>query len=144
VKDLPHVYKVEAHSAPEGRVSLSSAGVPALESSAPAEFGGPGDRWSPEGLLVAAVLDCLSLSFRAIAAASSLAWSELQLGAEGTLDRVDKAMRFSSIRVNCQLRVPRGTNIERAQRLLQRAEASCPISNSLATPVHLDVTVVEV
>jgi organic hydroperoxide reductase OsmC/OhrA len=125
-------------------VSLSSAGVPALESSAPVEFGGPGDRWSPEGLLVAAVLDCLSLSFRAIAGASSLAWNELQLGAEATLDRVDKVMRFSEIRVDCQLRVPRGTNVERAERLLQRAEASCPISNSLKTPVHLDVTVVEV
>jgi organic hydroperoxide reductase OsmC/OhrA len=124
-------------------VSLSSAGVPALESSAPAEFGGPGDRWSPEGLLVAAVLDCLSLSFRAIAAASSVAWTELSLGAEATLDRVDKVMQFSSIRVDCQLRVPPGSNVERAQRLLQRAEASCPISNSLKTPVHLDVTVVE-
>jgi organic hydroperoxide reductase OsmC/OhrA len=108
------------------------------------EFGGPGDRWSPEGLLVSAVLDCISLTFRAMAAGSALAWNELSLGAEATLDKVDRVMQFSEIRVDCQLRVPRGSNIERAERLLQRAEASCPISNSLKTPVHLDVTVVEV
>ena len=143
MKELPHVYRIDARSEPAGRVVLSSAGVPDLESSPPAEFGGPGDRWSPEGLLVAALLDCVSLTFRASAAASSLRFTELRCGAEATLDREDGALRFTEIRVRMELSIPAGERVDRAERLLQRAERSCPVSNSLSTPVHLEISVKE-
>jgi organic hydroperoxide reductase OsmC/OhrA len=141
--ELPHVYRVAARSGPDGRVKLSSQGSPELESSPPIEFGGPGDRWSPEGLLIAAVVDCLSLSFRAIAAASSFRFSELRCSAEATLDRVDGGMRFTEIVVRAELEIPSGERVDKAERLLQRAERSCPVSSSLATPVRLEVKVSE-
>jgi len=144
MKELPHVYRVDARSGAEGRVVLSCAGVPDLESSPPVEFDGPGDRWSPEGLLIAAVLDCLALSFRASASASSLHFEELRCQAQARLERHDGALRFTDISVQAELRIPKGERTDRAERLLRRAERSCPISNSLATPVHLYVSVMEV
>jgi len=139
--EFPHVYGVESSCGPSGRVALAASGVAILESDAPTQFGGPGDRWSPEGLLLAALIDCLSLSFRASASASKLAWTDLRCSAEGTLDRVEGVMRFTAIRVRARLRVPQGEKPDRAQRLLERAKKNCPVSNSLALEVQVESSV---
>jgi organic hydroperoxide reductase OsmC/OhrA len=141
--EFPHVYAVESSCGPSGRVALASPGVPALESDAPRQFAGPGDRWSPEGLLLGALIDCLSLSFRASASASKLPWLELRCKASGTLDRVDGALRFTAIRVQARLRIPAGDKPDRAQRLLERAKRNCPVSNSLALEVEVEASVEE-
>ena len=93
MQDLPHTYSVSAASTPEGDIALAAAGLPAIASAAPTEFGGPGNRWSPETLLVAAVADCFTLSFRAVAAASKLAWVSLDVSASGTLDKVERRLK---------------------------------------------------
>lgn len=141
MQDLPHVYSASAASTPEGEVALASPGLPGIASQAPVEFGGPGGRWSPETLLVAAVADCFVLSFRAVAAASKLAWSSLDVSATGTLDKVERATRFTKIDVRAALRVPAGVDAARARRLLERAEQICFISNSLVCPRHLEASV---
>jgi hypothetical protein len=45
---FPHKYEVAARATPVDQVQIESAGLAALESAPPIEFGGPGDRWSPE------------------------------------------------------------------------------------------------
>jgi organic hydroperoxide reductase OsmC/OhrA len=141
MQDFPHHYSVAAGAQAEGPVVLSSEGLPDLASAAPQQFGGPGDRWSPETLLVAAVADCFILSFRAIARASKLAWTSLECRVEGTLDRVDRAMQFTAFRVHASLRVAPGVSEEQARRILEKAERSCLISNSLKAPSHLEAEV---
>jgi len=61
---LPHRYRVSAEGSAERLVKLASAGLDSIASAAPAEFGGAGDQWSPETLLITAVADCFVLSFR--------------------------------------------------------------------------------
>jgi organic hydroperoxide reductase OsmC/OhrA len=141
MQDLPHHYSASAAAKPEGEVALGSPGLAGLASAAPVEFGGPGGRWSPETLLVAAVADCFVLSFRSVASASKLAWTSLDATATGTLDKVEKATRFTKIEVRAVLSVPAGVDAARAQRLLERAEQICFISNSLACPRHLEASV---
>ena len=135
---LPHHYAVASAARPEGRVTLASAGLAPLESDSPAQFGGPGDRWSPETLLVGAAADCFVLTFRAVARASSLPWSELRCEAEGVLDRVERTTRFTAIRLRAELRIPAGGDEEKALRLLEKAERGCLISSSLVCPVELE------
>ncbi len=141
MQDFPHRYSVAAVAKAEGEVALDSDGLPALSSAPPAEFGGPGDRWSPETLLVAAVADCFLLTFRAIARASKLSWISLQCDVEGTLDRVERVTQFTRFLVRASLRVPAGTDEEQAKRLLERAEQSCLITNSLKGSSHLEAKV---
>lgn len=142
MQELPHHYRVAATAQPEGDVDLSSDGVASIPSAAPPEFGGPGDRWSPETLLVAAVADCFILSFKAIARASRLPWTSLSCDVSGTLERIDGTMKFTEFRVSATLEVPTDTNEQKAQRILEKAEASCLVSNSLTATRHLDATVV--
>lgn len=137
MKDFPHHYPVTAETAAEGPVALSSPNVDDLESAPPAEFGGPGDRWSPETLFVAAVADCFLLTFRAIARGSKLPWTKLRCQAEGVLDKTEGGTRFTGVELRAELTVPAGTDEDRCKRLLEKAEKGCLVSRSLACPVQL-------
>jgi peroxiredoxin-like protein len=141
VQDLPHQYSVTAIANAEGEVDLEGEHLPSLVSAPPAEFGGPGDRWSPETLLIAAVADCFVLTFRAIARASKLPWVSLECEVEGTLDRVERLTQFTEFRARALLQIPPDTDEERAQRLLARAEQTCLITNSLKGASRLSATI---
>lgn len=141
MKDLPHHYSVEASAALEGPVQLASSGLENLATAPPAEFGGPGDHWSPETLLVASVADCFVLTFRAIARASSLAWTDLRCEAVGELDRIERITRFTGVTIRAVLSLPGDGDASKAKRLLEKAEKTCLITNSLACPVTLEASV---
>jgi peroxiredoxin-like protein len=142
MQDLPHHYQVFANAEVDGNIALKADDLPQLISAPPAEFGGPGDQWSPEHLLVASVADCFILTFRAVARASKLEWSEIESSAVGTLDRVDRVTRFTSFTVSATLTVPAGTDIDKARRLLEKSEAACLITNSLSAETHLEADVI--
>ena len=142
MQDLPHHYLVNAEAEAEGNIALKSDNMPQLISAPPAEFGGPGDQWSPEHLLVASVADCFILTFRAIARASKLEWDSLEASADGVLDRVERVTQFTSVTVKATLTVPAGTNEEKAHRLLQKAEDACLITNSMTAETHLEAAII--
>jgi organic hydroperoxide reductase OsmC/OhrA len=142
MQDLPHLYQVSAHALPGEHVAVRANDLPELTTDAPAEFGGPGDRWSPETLLAGAIADCFVLTFRAVSRASKLEWSELDCSVEATLDRPeDKVTRFTKIRVMATLKVPADVDPAKADRLLHKAEQGCLITNSLTAETALETTV---
>ena len=142
MREFPHHYAAVATGGPDGDIQLDSGRLAALRSAAPAEFDGPGDRWSPETLMTAAVADCFVLTFRGIARFSQLPWLALRCEASGTLDRVDRVTQFTAFSLRASLRVPAGTNVDQARRLLARAEEGCLISRSLKAHVQLVADVV--
>jgi organic hydroperoxide reductase OsmC/OhrA len=131
------LYGLERSGSGTGDVELKADGLPTLRSVSPIQFDGPGDRWSPETLLVAAVGDCLILTFRAVARASGFAWTSLECDVTGTLDRIERTTRFVAFEVRARLHVPSGTDPDRARQVLEKAERSCLISNSLSGTIHL-------
>jgi organic hydroperoxide reductase OsmC/OhrA len=142
VQDLPHRYAATASAESQTNIRVDSPGLQQLEVAGPAEFGGPGDLWSPETQLVASVAGCFILSFRAIARASNMEWHSLQCEVVGELDKVERVTRFTRFHVRARLEVPTGIREDRPQRLLEKAERSCLITNSLKAPTHLDTEIV--
>lgn len=140
MEPFPHHYPVQASAGPSGSVTLAAPGLPPLSSSAPREFGGPGDEWSPESLLCAAVADCFTLTFRAIAQASKLEWKRLELDVEGTVDRVEGGPRFTALTLRARLSAP-GADEARARRLLEKAEQGCLVTRSLAVAPTLEAQI---
>lgn len=140
--NFPHHYQVNAKCSSSGPVILSADELSNLESAAPKQFGGPGNLWSPEDLITAAVADCFVLSFRAIAAASKFEFQDLDVKVSGTLDRVERIMSFTQFDITATLTVASGVDPERAQRLLEKSEQACLITNSLKSAVHLTAQVV--
>jgi organic hydroperoxide reductase OsmC/OhrA len=140
---FPHHYSVVAKADTQGDVALEGERLPSIPSAPPTEFGGPGDRWSPETLFVAAVADCFVLTFRGIAGLSRFAWVSLECNVAGTVDRIDRVTQFTALDVRARLRVPPGTNEDQARRLLTKAEETCLVTNSLKVRPHLE-SVVEI
>ena len=138
---LPHRYCVKGAARLSGDVELIADRLATLRSASPAEFDGPGDRWSPETLLVGAVADCFILTFRAIAKASRLSWISLDCDVTGTLDRIDRVTQFTAFDMTAHLVVPSGVDGDAARHALEKAERNCLISNSLKASTALAATV---
>ena len=141
MKPYPHHYNVSGAMRGLEPVRLASPGLPELETAPPLEFDGPGDRWSPETLLIGAVVDCFLLTFRAVARASKYEGTGVRAEAEGVLDRVEGVTRFTGIRLRATLDAPAGADAAAGERLLAKAEKSCLIANSLRCPVQLEASV---
>ena len=95
MRAFPHRYMISAIAGPDGEVALTGQRLPRLGSLPPVEFDGPGDRWSPETLVAAAVADCFVLTFRGIAKAARLPWLPMTCEATGTVDRGEHVTRFT-------------------------------------------------
>lgn len=144
MQPFPHRYEVAAEGTPTGEITLGGGRLPTLKSAPPAEFGGPGDRWSPETLVAAAVADCFVLTFRALASMAQLSWASLSCEAVGTVDRIDRVTRFTDVTVRARLEIPDGTDADKAHRVLEKAEQTCLVGNSLKATVHLEAQVLTV
>ncbi len=142
MQDLPHHYHVNASAEVDGNVTLKADDLPQLVTASPAEFGGPGDQWSPETLLVGAIADCFILTFRAIARASKLEWTRLECSAEGVLERVERVTRFTTVTVRASLTVPADTDRDKAERLLEKSEEVCLITRSMLAESHLEAEII--
>jgi len=141
MKNFPHEYAITAAGSPDGDLELRADQLPVLHSAPSPEFGGPGDRWSPETLLVAAVADCFVLTFRGVARALELPWISLHCEASGSLDRVERVPQFTRFRLRAHLSVVEGTSHELARRALEKAEHGCLITNSLKGTTELESAV---
>ena len=141
MQELPHQYIATATAGAAGALSAQVEDVVELGMAAPANFGGPGDLSSPEDLQVMAIASCLILSFRAVARASKLEWDNLQVETNGTLDKVDRGMEFTEFHTRATLTLPAGTSREKATRVLEKADKTCLITNSLKAEDHLEITI---
>jgi organic hydroperoxide reductase OsmC/OhrA len=137
----PHVYDVIASGEPAGIVHLESPGLETLLTAPPRQFDGPGDRWSPETLLVAAIADCFVLTFRGVSRAARLAWTRLECRVSGRLERCEGMLRFCEFTTHATLTVPPDVNQDAARRLLEQAEHRCLIANSLSGRRQLEISI---
>lgn len=139
---FPHHYRTVASCEPATLITIESEGKPSLVTGPPKEFGGTGNEWSPEDLLVAAVADCYILSFKAIAQASRFDWVSLSCDAVGTLDKEEHFPQFTGFKLSVKLVVGADADLKKADRLLHKAEAICLITNSLKASSVLEVSIV--
>ncbi len=141
MQPYPHTYTASASAAPEGDVPLASPELPTLNTAPPKEFGGSGNRWSPETLLVGSIADCFVLTFRAVSRAARFEWRTLECSVQGVLDRVNGTTSFTRYVIRATLAVPAVSDEAAARRLLEKAEHGCLISNSLNGARTLEVTI---
>jgi len=141
MQDYPHLYIATAKGRSEGIIDTGSPGLENIQAMPPAEFGGPGDKWSPETLLVAAVANCFILTFRAVARGSRLEWNSLDVEVEGVLNRVEHVTRFTEFHIKVKLRLPPGADWHKAHRAAEKSEKVCLVTNSLNGDKLLEVDI---
>jgi organic hydroperoxide reductase OsmC/OhrA len=135
---LPHHYRLHLTSEPNGYATLAAPGLPDLRSAPPLAYDGPGDAWSPEHLLVAAVEACFLFTFRAVAKHAGIDCTMSDLSGEGVVSRQDGIVRFTEIVLHPKLALPPGLDMDRVRRALEKTERACLVSASLSTRIGIE------
>jgi len=91
--------------------------------------------WSPEHLFVAAVNSCLMTTFLSIAENSKLEFKSFDSKAIGKLEMIDGKYMMSEVTLMPIVILNEENQKERAERVLQKSEANCLISNSIKSKI---------
>lgn len=98
--------------------------------------------WSPEHLFTAAVSSCLMTTFLAIAENSKLDFINFSCKSKGKLEQVEGKYIMSEVILEPIVTIHDEKDREKTQRILQKSEASCLISNSVKSKITMNPTVI--
>jgi len=133
----PHYYDVSVEWKKDRVGVMTSTVLPnSIDVATPPQFPkGIEGIWSPEHLLVAAVNSCLMTTFLAIAENSKLQFESFNSYANGKLEIVEGKYMISEIELKPVVVIAADESVERAERVLQKSEAACLISNSVKSKI---------
>jgi len=140
---MPHHYTVDLSGGRSGYARLRTGEMPDIRMAPPTQYGGPGDAWTPEHLLLGAVEACFMFTLRAVANAAQLRFDYLEISTEGTVDRQDGRTRFTEIVLRPRLTIEPDVDREQLIRLVHKAERACLVSASLNTPIRVEPELVD-
>jgi len=136
-----HYYHVDVNWNQERKGVMSSPELAqgtnsCIEVATPPEFpkGMPGI-WSPEHLFTAAVSSCLMTTFLSVAENSKLSFLSFSCQSKGKLELVDGKYLMTEVILEPTVTIADEKDRERAERVLQKSEAACLISNSIKSRV---------
>src|SRR5690606_8571138 len=113
-----------------------------IEVATPPEFPkGMPNIWSPEHLFTASVSSCLMTTFLAIAENSKLEFTGFGCKSKGVLERVEGKYLMTVVILEPTINIKEEKDRERAERILQKSEAACLISNSIKSKITMEVTI---
>jgi len=114
-----------------------------IEVATPPEFpGGMPHIWSPEHLFTAAVSSCLMTTFLAIAGFSKLEFVSFKCDSKGILEKVDGKFVMSEVHLFPELVITDESKRERAERIIEKAEKACLISNSITSKISMETKII--
>ena len=134
---ITHSYAVNLNWE-EGRKGLLAAPEIAAEIHVvtPPPFpGGIEGHWSPEHLFVAAISSCLMTTFLAIAENSKLTFNHFSCSASGKLEMQEGKYMITEVTLKPIVEITDEADIAKAERILQKSEAACLISNSVKSTI---------
>jgi peroxiredoxin-like protein len=139
----PHYYNVDVNWNTDRKGVMCSPELnrdagSCIEVATPPEFpkGMPGI-WSPEHLFTAAVSSCLMTTFLSIAENSKLTFIAFVCKSKGKLEQVEGKFLMTEVILEPTVTIADEKDRERAQKVLQKAEAACLISNSVRSKVTM-------
>ena len=137
--ETKYFYTTEVEWTGERHGALRAPVLPNMEVDAPPEFKGHEGVWTPEHLFVASVNSCFMTTFLAIAENSKLEVVSFSADAKGKLEKLEgQGFIMTEVILRPKLLIKHARDAERAGRILEKAERSCLISNSIKTETKLE------
>lgn len=144
-----HIYNVNVNWTNDRKGTVNSPEIDKLNSNASIEVATPPEFpkgiagvWSPEHFFTAAVNSCLMTTFLSIAENSKLEFSHFSCDAKGILEQVEGKFMMSEIILQPTVTLLNENDKDRAERILQKSEAACLISNSIKSKVTMQTNIV--
>jgi peroxiredoxin-like protein len=134
---MEHVYEVSVNWQADRKGVMSSPVLNTkIEVATPPQFPkGMEGIWSPEHLFVAAINSCLMTTFLSIAENSKLEFASFDSKAIGKLEMADGKYMMSEVTLMPVVIISDEQQKARAERVLQKSEANCLISNSVKSAI---------
>ena len=108
----------------------------------PPEFtGGMPNIWTPEHLFTASVSSCLMTTFLAIAEFSKLDFISFKCESKGVLEKINGKFVMSEILLFPEVVIPDEAKRNRTERILEKAEKACLISNSITSKITMETKI---
>jgi organic hydroperoxide reductase OsmC/OhrA len=123
----------------EYRVDIE--GKPSIRGTAAPAFRGDASLHNPEDLLVASLSACHFLSYAALCARARINVIAYEDDAVGTMDKVDRVVRFTEVTLRPKVTIAPGSDPEKARALHAKAHAICFIASSVNFPVKHEPTI---
>lgn len=135
----PHYFNVNLSWISDRKGEISSLDLEkVIEVATPPPFPkGVEGIWSPEHLLTAAVNSCFMTTFLAVAENSKLEFELFDCKAKGKLEQVEGKFLMTEVILEPTLVITKEADKDRAERILQKSEAACLISNSIKSKVSM-------
>lgn len=109
----------------------------------PPEFPkGEANIWSPEHYFLAAVNGCLLTTFLAVAENFKLDFTDFKSDSVGRLEVVDRKYLISEVELKPVVSIKKEEDRELAEKVLEKSEKACLISNSIRSKVTLTPTII--
>lgn len=143
----PHYYNVDINWNTDRKGVMCSPELikdagSCIEVATPPEFPkGIAGIWSPEHLFTAAVSSCLMTTFLSIAENSKLEFTNFSCKSKGKLEQVDGKFMMSEIILEPVVTINDEKDREKAERVLQKSESACLISNSVKSKIIMHSTI---
>ena len=140
-----HYYNVDVNWSTERKGTVCSPEIDqfntenkCIEVATPPEFpkGIPGI-WTPEHLFTAAVSSCLMTTFLAIAENSKLDFVHFECSSKGKLEQIDGKFLMTEVILEPVVTIKNESEREKAEKVLQKSEANCLISNSVKSKITM-------
>lgn len=93
--------------------------------------------WSPEHLFTAAVSSCLMTTFLAIAENSKLEFESFECQSKGKLEQVEGRYLMTEVILEPIVTISQEADREKAEKVLQKSESNCLISNSVKAKITM-------
>ena len=134
-----HFYNVDVKWKSDRKGEISSSEISQkLEVATPPQFPkGMENIWSPEHLFTAAVSSCLMTTFLAIAENSKLDFVNFECGSKGKLEQIDGKFLMTEVILEPVVTIKNESEREKAEKVLQKSEANCLISNSVKSKITM-------
>ncbi len=134
-----HLYQVNISWRDKRMGEMSSPELQTvLEVATPPQFPkGVEGIWSPEHLFTAAVSSCLMTTFLAIAENSKLDFVHFSCKSKGVLEQLEGKLMMTEVILEPTVLIKNEEDREKAERVLQKSEKACLISNSIKSKVTM-------
>jgi len=140
----PHLYNVDISWTKERKGEMSSPELSTvIEIATPPQFpNGVEGIWSPEHLFTSAVASCLMTTFLSIAENSKLEFTAFSCKSHGKLEQIEGKFLMTEVILEPTVTIANESDREKADRVLQKSEQHCLISNSIKSKVTMNTNII--
>ena len=102
----------------------------------PKEFGGEGNDWSPEHLLLGALSSCFMTTYLSFMQKFRFSILQLECSADGQVELVDGRYKFTEINLYPKIVIAGEADLEKANLAMEKTHKYCLVGNSLNATIR--------